>query len=219
MFNFNYKTWLPPAPWSGPPLPRFLGITWSWSKPAPPPVQQFTLTVTAGPGGTVSAGGRYPAGSSVNVVATPSSGYILDYWLVNGVKSTTASVTVKMDSDVAATAYFRPQYSSMTVTMKNVVFSHTTDAYFNHPHVKFTVYNPDTGTMTSRSIKWKGQWSAYWAGTGQDELALTPVFDLAPGQSKDYDLDIAAAYPIGASVRMWLEETGHQENATAAYSF
>ena len=47
--------------------------------PTPEPdATQYTLTVTAGEGGTVSTqGGTYDEGTSVSVTANPSDGYVL----------------------------------------------------------------------------------------------------------------------------------------------
>lgn len=33
--GIKIEDWLPPSPLVGPPLPRFIGITWPWYKPAP----------------------------------------------------------------------------------------------------------------------------------------------------------------------------------------
>lgn len=50
--------------------------------PTPPdPVIKFTLTVSAGEGGSISSnGGQYEKGSSVTITATPDSGYVFDKW-------------------------------------------------------------------------------------------------------------------------------------------
>ena len=45
-----------------------------------PEVSQFTLTVTAGEGGSVTTGGTYDEGTNVTVTATPAEGYEFVGW-------------------------------------------------------------------------------------------------------------------------------------------
>lgn len=47
---------------------------------APTYLLYYKLTLKAGPGGTVSGGGRYRAGSKVSIRATPNTGYSFRYW-------------------------------------------------------------------------------------------------------------------------------------------
>jgi hypothetical protein len=52
----------------------------------PPVVTTYPLTVTAATGGTVNtAGGNFPNGTSVSLVATPSTGYIFGSWRIGTV--------------------------------------------------------------------------------------------------------------------------------------
>jgi hypothetical protein len=44
---------------------------------------QFTITATAGHGGTVLGGGSYPINTSLTLQATPSTGFIFDGWFEN----------------------------------------------------------------------------------------------------------------------------------------
>lgn len=55
--------------------------------------QKYTLTVTAGTGGTVTGAGTYEYGSSVTIKATPNSGYKFVKWS-DGNTSATRKVTV-----------------------------------------------------------------------------------------------------------------------------
>ena len=58
-----------------------------------PEVSQFTLTVTAGEGGTVSTeGGTYDEGTEVTITATPAEAYEFVGW--EGNDSTEASLTI-----------------------------------------------------------------------------------------------------------------------------
>ena len=57
-------------------------------------VIQYTLTVSAGAGGSVSTfGGTYNDGTSINIVATPNEGYEFVGWI--GSESTSSNITLK----------------------------------------------------------------------------------------------------------------------------
>ena len=73
-------------------------------EPEPPAPIQYTLTVTAGDGGTVSSeGGTYDEGTTVNLTASPNSEYIFQSWS-NG--STDNPLTVTVNQNVTLTANF-----------------------------------------------------------------------------------------------------------------
>ena len=60
-----------------------------------PTVTQYTLTVTAGSGGSVStAGGTYNDGTSISITATPSEGYGFVGW--NGSDSTSSTISITL---------------------------------------------------------------------------------------------------------------------------
>jgi hypothetical protein len=64
---------------------------------------EFTLTVTAGEGGTVSSsGGTYEQGSEISITATPNQGYRFDGW--DGIDSndTTISIVISSDTNISA---------------------------------------------------------------------------------------------------------------------
>ena len=70
-----------------------------------PTVTQYTLTVTAGTGGTVStAGGTYNDGTSISITATPSEGYGFIGW--NGSNSTSSTISVTLTADTTIEALF-----------------------------------------------------------------------------------------------------------------
>jgi hypothetical protein len=51
--------------------------------PNTPPTQivkQYTLTASAGDGGSVSGGGTFASGTKVSLTATPTSGYSFSGW-------------------------------------------------------------------------------------------------------------------------------------------
>tara|TARA_B100000767_G_scaffold180210_1_gene168213 strand:+ start:5758 stop:6015 length:258 start_codon:yes stop_codon:yes gene_type:complete len=59
----------------------------SCSKDVPAPEEpvptQYTLTIAAGEGGSVSpdANGTYDEGTTITISSTPDNGYVLDRWL------------------------------------------------------------------------------------------------------------------------------------------
>ena len=77
------------------------------SKPVTPtPVVKYTLSVTAGEGGTVNnISGEYETGSTVTVTATPSEGYEFTGW--EGSSETTNSISLTINSNTTIKALFQ----------------------------------------------------------------------------------------------------------------
>ena len=74
-------------------------------QPEPEPVE-YTLTVSAAEGGTVSSeGGTYDEGSEVTISASANQGYIFNGW--EGSNSPEKSLTISLNSDVSLIANFR----------------------------------------------------------------------------------------------------------------
>ena len=70
-----------------------------------PSVTQYTLTVTAGTGGSVStAGGTYNDGTSISITATPSEGYGFVGW--NGSDSSISTISVTLTANTTIEALF-----------------------------------------------------------------------------------------------------------------
>ena len=68
-------------------------------------VTQYSLTVSAGTGGSVStSGGTYDDGSSVSITATPNDGYEFTGW--NGSSSTNSTITLTINSNTVIEALF-----------------------------------------------------------------------------------------------------------------
>ena len=77
-----------------------------------PEVTQFTLTVTAGEGGTVSTeGGTYDEGTEVTITVTPAEGYEFVGW--EGSDSTDTTLTLTLGANTTLNALFEAvvQYS------------------------------------------------------------------------------------------------------------
>jgi uncharacterized repeat protein (TIGR02543 family) len=70
--------------------------------------QVFDLTLIANPveGGTVTGEGTYPAGTVVDIDATPSEGYVFYNWTGDVADPMAASTTITMDADKTAEAFF-----------------------------------------------------------------------------------------------------------------
>ena len=87
-------------------------------EPEPPAPTQYSLTVTAGEGGTVSTeGGTYDEGTDVTITATPSEGYRFTGW--EGNDSTSESLTITLNSNQTFQALFElipPVQYTLTVT-------------------------------------------------------------------------------------------------------
>ena len=84
--------------------------------PNTPPSQitrQYTLSVSAGDGGSVStAGGTFASGTQVSITATPNSGYSFSGWS-NG--STANPLSVTLNSNTSVTANFEIIVNSYTL--------------------------------------------------------------------------------------------------------
>ncbi len=78
-------------------------------------INNFTLTVAGGTGGTVSGGGTYAYGSTPTITATESTGYTFSAWSGTGC-SGVASHTVTVTSTMSCTASFTVTYYALTLT-------------------------------------------------------------------------------------------------------
>ena len=77
--------------------------------------KQYTLTVSAGEGGSVSTpGGTFSSGTQVSITATPSEGYSFSGWS-NGSSDNPLSVTI--NSNTSVTANFQVIVNSYTLTV------------------------------------------------------------------------------------------------------
>ena len=77
-----------------------------------PTVTQYTITVSAGEGGSVStAGGTYNDGSSISITATPNEGYGFIGWNGSDSSSSTISVTLTANTTIEALFGQVPQFT------------------------------------------------------------------------------------------------------------
>ena len=85
--------------------------------PNTPPTQivkQYTLTASAGEGGSVTGGGTFASGTQVSLTATPISGYSFSGWSTG---STANPLTVTLNSNTTITANFQVIVNSYTLTV------------------------------------------------------------------------------------------------------
>ena len=85
-------------------------------EPEPPAPTQYSLTVTAGEGGTVSTeGGTYDEGTEVTITATAIEGYRFTGWEGNDSKSESLTITLNSNQTYQALFELIPIYT-LTVT-------------------------------------------------------------------------------------------------------
>tara|TARA_Y100000768_G_scaffold228425_1_gene172439 strand:+ start:475 stop:1764 length:1290 start_codon:yes stop_codon:yes gene_type:complete len=73
------------------------------------PNPEFTITTTAGSGGSVSQGGTFSSGTVISIVATPSQGYEFVSW--TGSSETSSVLSITISSDLNLTANFSKIFS------------------------------------------------------------------------------------------------------------
>lgn len=114
------------------------------SKPVTPAaVVKYTLSVTAGEGGTVSTtGGEYESGQTVSVTATPQGEYVFKNWSDG---NTNATRTITISSSSTLTANFEKKKYPLTVNiegegevLEEIVNSGRTTDYDSGATVKLT---------------------------------------------------------------------------------
>lgn len=128
--------------------------------PAPMPL---TLNTTAGPGGTVSPGGTFPAGTPATVTALPDAGYDFSGWSGDAA-GTVNPVTVLMDRDRNVQANFSLRLIPL-VTGANAGGSVTGGGSYPYGSVVTVAAMPDS---THRFTGWTGD-----AGGSTPTVALT----------------------------------------------
>jgi len=84
--------------------------------PPPAPIAKYTITLSAGEGGTVSTtGGEYEAGQTVSVTATPQGEYLFKDWSDG---NTNATRTITVSSNSTLTANFEKKKYPLTLNIE-----------------------------------------------------------------------------------------------------
>jgi plastocyanin len=124
-------------------------------------VTQYSLTVTAGTGGSVStSGGTYNDGSSVSITATPNDGYEFSGW--NGSNSTNSTISVTINSNTIIEALFTEvpiiETSSLDTipAYKRIGFPDSMNIYAWNNSVPSPYTDPNGNTMQGASISGNG---------------------------------------------------------------
>ena len=111
--------------------------------PPPAPIAKYTITLSAGEGGTVSTtGGEYEAGQTVSVTATPQGEYVFTSWSDG---NTNATRTITIGSNSTLTANFEKRKYPLTINfegegevIEEIVNSGRTTEYDSGTTVKLT---------------------------------------------------------------------------------
>ena len=151
---------------------------------------QYTLTVLASEGGTVSTeGGTYDEGTEVTITATPSEGYRFTGW--EGSDSTSASLTITLNSNQTFKALFElippDQYTLTVLASEGGTVSTEGGTYDEGTEVTITA-TPDEG------YRFDG-----WDGIESDEnsliiiidsnIEISPIFNLVSQTPTSYGVD------------------------------
>ena len=84
--------------------------------PPPAPIVKYTITLSAGEGGTVSTtGGEYEAGQTVSVTATPQGEYVFTSWSDG---NTDATRTITVSSNTTLIANFEKRKYPLTINFE-----------------------------------------------------------------------------------------------------
>jgi hypothetical protein len=129
--------------------------------PPPAPIAKYTITFSAGDGGSVSTtGGEYEAGQTVSVTATPQGEYIFTGWSDG---NTDATRTITIDATKTLTANFEKKKYPLTVNiegegevLEEIVNAGRTTDYVSGTKVKLTA----VPSSRSNFIGWSGSVSS-----------------------------------------------------------
>ena len=124
--------------------------------PTPAPIVKYTITLSAGEGGTVSTtGGEYEAGQTVSVTATPQGEYVFTSWSDG---NTNATRTITIGSNSTLTANFEKRKYPLTVNfegegevLEEIVNAGRTTDYGSGTSVKLTAQPADEWLFTGWS--------------------------------------------------------------------
>jgi hypothetical protein len=110
-------------------------------EPEPPAPTQYTLTVTAGEGGTVSTdGGTYDEGTSVTITATPNEGYEFVGW-TGAIESSELVIQILVSEAKEVNAGF--SFICLTTELEN---------YFLPSYDTFKIRHPKDITQVNTSV-------------------------------------------------------------------
>ncbi len=167
--------------------------------PAPP--TQYTLTTSAGSGGTVSPGGTYLAGTTVQISATPDATHDFGGW--SGDAGGTADpLAILMDRAKSVQANFMPK-SFTLATSASAGGSVTPGGNYPYGTTVTIAASPDP---THRFLGWSGDASGAASSialTLNQPLAVQAVFEPKTAQTISFppvgDQSVGASFPLSVT--------------------
>ena len=144
-------------------------------------IPYYTLTITSDPGGSVNtAGGSYKEGTSVELEATPSSGFHFRQWKnteTDEVYSTESKITVEMTADLSLKAIFSEIKYVNVLVINTVGGTVNTDASDNYEDSSIVPLNatPDTGY---EFLRWSdgATENPYDFVVGEEDITIFAIF-------------------------------------------
>jgi Divergent InlB B-repeat domain/Putative Ig domain len=143
-------------------------------------VQQGTLTVTAGTGGTIAAAnGTYDFGTVVPISATPNATYVFGSWSGAAADPSLASSTVTITGNLAVVASFTHVPQPPTANLNAAA-----SAFTGSPFTVTSLAGAPDSNLTLHSIEWlspSGAWTvdSTSASGSSDDRTLGIDFDTA----------------------------------------
>ena len=179
---------------------------------------QYTLTLTAGAGGSVSsnpAGTTFAAGADVEITATPDAGYVFDHWNDG---NTNATRTITMDANKTFEATFALSGGTQYTLTLNAGAGGTVSAtpsqatYAAGANVTITA-TPNSGYVF---VQWNdGNTNASRSITMTGNLTYTATFDVAPPSTFTLTLHAEEGGTVSASPNQASYDPGATVTITA----
>ena len=164
--------------------------------PPPAPIVKYTITLSAGEGGTVSTtGGEYEAGQTVSVTATPQGEYVFTSWSDG---NTNATRTITISSNSTLTANFEKRKYPLTLNIEaggevieEIVNAGRTTEYDSGTTVKLTAVPTEgyyfyawknvtvTGVDSSGNDIWNRH-SSYGSFNNEIQITINNKFNITP---------------------------------------
>ena len=148
-------------------------------EPEPPAPTQYTLTITAGEGGTVSTeGGTFDEGTEFTVTATPDEGYVFVRW--EGSDSTENSLTITLNSNESLNAVFEliPLYTLTVLSSEGGTVSTSGGEYTEGTEIEI-ITTPNEGFSFTG---WEGieETSSSVIVSVSSNTTVTAIFEAIP---------------------------------------
>jgi hypothetical protein len=148
-------------------------------EPESPAQTQYTLTVTAGEGGTVSTeGGTFDEGTEVTVTATPDEGYVFVRW--EGSDSTENSLTITLNSNESLIAVFEliPLYTLTVLSSEGGTVSTSGGEYTEGTEIEI-IATPNEGFSFTG---WEGieETNSSVTVSVSSNATVTAIFEVIP---------------------------------------